>query len=52
MNADKFDEFWELAKKMASQDETILGFRKLWEQTREQCSDLERKLDSEIKFLR
>lgn len=52
VNADKFDKFWDLARKTASENEIIVGFRSLWKETLEQCSKLERKLDSEIKLLK
>ena len=52
INADKFEKFWELAKKMASQDMTITGFRQLLDQAIAESSRLEKQFDSRIKRLR
>jgi hypothetical protein len=52
LNVDTFQQFWESARQLASTESVILEFRKLWREVLDDSSNLEQKLDSEIRRLR
>ena len=52
INQEEFGRFWDLARKLASQDNTIVEFRQLLGQVIAESSRLEGTFDSDIKRLR
>ena len=52
LNSEKFNTFWELARKTAGENPTIISFREARQRTIESSRSLERELDSQMKRFR
>jgi hypothetical protein len=49
LNRETFRKFWETARKKANEDSAIMAFRETRDQAQARATELEKKLDSEIK---